>query len=96
MLELHRKNAALTITSAKDPLTSLANRRVFDNALAEACQTAATTGSSFGLLALDLDHFKTINDTFGHAAGDSVLKEVAQRLTRVMRGKDLVAPDRRR
>lgn len=90
VLELHGKNAALAITSAKDPLTGLANRRIFDGALAEACQAAAT-GASFGLMALDLDHFKTINDTFGHAAGDCVLKEVAQRLNQVMRGKDLIA-----
>ena len=60
-----------------DPLTGLANRRYFDEALAGAVAWARRTGGSLALLTIDLDHFKTINDTFGHAEGDRVLQAVA-------------------
>lgn len=90
MLELHRKNAALAEASLLDPLTGLANRRAFDTALSVACAGAAR-GVSFGLLALDLDRFKAVNDEFGHAVGDRLLQEVARRLRRVVRANDVVA-----
>jgi diguanylate cyclase (GGDEF)-like protein len=60
-----------------DHLTGLANRRYFDEALAGASAWARRTGGSLALLTIDLDHFKTINDTFGHAEGDRVLQAVA-------------------
>jgi diguanylate cyclase (GGDEF)-like protein len=59
-----------------DQLTGLANRRAFERHLAE----AAGEGGPFALLAIDLDHFKTLNDRFGHAAGDQALVAVAQHL----------------
>jgi diguanylate cyclase (GGDEF)-like protein len=90
MLELHRRNLALQVTSGRDPLTGVANRRVFDTALAEACRSAAS-GVPCGLLILDLDYFKTINDTQGHGAGDAVLQQVAKRITSCVRDRDLVA-----
>jgi diguanylate cyclase (GGDEF)-like protein len=70
--------------SRADALTGLANRAYLDEALAGA------TGP-FGLLALDVDHFKRVNDTYGHAVGDEVLVEVARRLVAVVRTGDLVA-----
>jgi diguanylate cyclase len=90
MLELHLKNLALSVASDRDPLTGLANRRAFGTALAAAC-AGASRGIPFGLLALDLDRFKAVNDELGHEAGDHLLKEVACRLEKVVRSNDLVA-----
>ena len=95
LLELHRKNLMLAGMSGHDPLTGLANRQIFDTELAVACSGAAD-GVPFGLVIIDLDEFKEINDTFGHMVGDSLLREVGQRLERVVRGGDLVARLRRR
>ncbi|MFI7540465.1 GGDEF domain-containing protein [Actinoplanes sp. NPDC049599] len=66
-----------------DHLTGLANRRYFDEALAAAGGWAHRTDGSLALLTIDLDHFKAINDTFGHAEGDRVLRAVADALRRV-------------
>jgi diguanylate cyclase (GGDEF)-like protein len=73
-----------------DPLTGLHNRRFFDQSL-ELEVARAGRGSSLGLLLLDLDHFKWINDRHGHQVGDDVLVEVARRLVPAVRGGDLVA-----
>ena len=70
-----------------DPLTGLANRRAFDAALDRACAGAA----GFALLHLDLDHFKAVNDRLGHAAGDHVLRTVAEILRSETRDTDIVA-----
>ncbi|MEO0782659.1 MAG: diguanylate cyclase [Pseudomonadota bacterium] len=69
-----------------DTLTGLGNRRALDNALGRLCET--NTGLS--LMHMDLDHFKSVNDTFGHAAGDAVLQHVAERLQKVTRSGDTV------
>jgi diguanylate cyclase (GGDEF)-like protein len=74
--------------ASHDPLTGLANRTLLNSVIDEAIQVAEGTTA---LLLLDLDHFKEINDTLGHAAGDLVLVEVARRLRRAVRGSDLVA-----
>jgi len=63
-----------------DGLTGLANRRHFHDLLAAACKRAAARGTAIGLLFIDLDRFKPINDGLGHAAGDAVLRQFAQRL----------------
>ena len=75
----------------EDPLTKLANRRSFDTYLAQAVSAAIDTHSPLHLLILDLDHFKEVNDTLGHQAGDELLKEVAVRLKDSVRSSDIVA-----
>jgi diguanylate cyclase (GGDEF)-like protein/PAS domain S-box-containing protein len=74
-----------------DPLTGLANRRALERTLNAALARAGARSRSVGLLMVDLDGFKAVNDTFGHAAGDEALREVARRLKRSVRERDLVA-----
>jgi two-component system cell cycle response regulator len=70
-------SARLTRMAETDALTGLANRGTFNRRLAAAVAEAATGGRPFGLVLVDLDHFKRINDTYGHQAGDAVLKAAA-------------------
>jgi len=81
----------VTEESLTDVLTGLPNRRYFDRRLVEECQRATRYGHSLALLMLDLDGFKAINDAFGHAIGDSVIKQVAGALLRIIRSSDMVA-----
>lgn len=74
-----------------DPLTGLPNRVLFMDRLAQALAASRRQRAEFALMFLDLDHFKAINDTNGHEAGDAVLQEVAARLTRCVRGVDTVS-----
>ncbi len=74
-----------------DPLTDLANRAGFEQALAEAIANARQRNDTVGLALLDLDRFKQVNDDLGHAAGDQLLKEVAVRLRDCVRPSDTVA-----
>jgi diguanylate cyclase (GGDEF)-like protein len=82
---------ALVELSSRDALTGLANRRSFDIALAREIDRVARSGEPALLLALDIDHFKKVNDVWGHAAGDCVLKAVAAALNDSVRPMDLVA-----
>lgn len=74
-----------------DALTGLANRRLFLDRLNQVIAASAIASDRFALLFIDLDGFKTINDTLGHAAGDVLLTEVALRLSTTNRGTDLAA-----
>ncbi len=74
-----------------DPLTGLYNRRYAMAHLKRLTSRAAETGRNFTIMVADLDHFKVVNDTWGHAAGDAVLIEVARRIRDNLRGNDLVA-----
>jgi diguanylate cyclase (GGDEF)-like protein len=74
-----------------DPLTSCLNRRGLDQALAREASRSRRAGSELSLLALDLDHFKNVNDSLGHIAGDLVLRELGARLGQTARGGDMVA-----
>lgn len=74
-----------------DALTGLKNRTGFHQQLQPALVTAQAQGAGLALLFLDLDGFKAVNDTLGHEAGDSLLQEVAQRLTQALRQEDVVA-----
>jgi diguanylate cyclase (GGDEF)-like protein len=78
--------------SARDPLTGLPNRVLFMEKLSQVLARARGADSpSFAVLFLDLDRFKTINDSLGHAAGDKLLAEIARRLEASLRGTDQVA-----
>ena len=77
--------------SLKDPLTGLANRRHFRNVLSREIDAVARSGESALLLMLDIDHFKKVNDTHGHMAGDQVLQAVARCLASCVRPMDTVA-----
>jgi diguanylate cyclase (GGDEF)-like protein len=98
MLEVRLLNAAarehgkmLEALALNDPLTGLANRRLLSDRLALALVHARRSKSIMALVYLDLDGFKKINDTLGHAAGDALLKSVAARLTASVRAGDTVA-----
>jgi two-component system, cell cycle response regulator len=82
---------ALALQASTDPLTGLANRRQLDLRLAEAFDLAHRHGRPLACLMLDVDHFKRVNDTYGHAAGDAVLREVAARARAECRAVDTVA-----
>ena len=71
-----------------DPLTGMPNRRAFDEALALAVESSVEGGPSVSLLLCDVNSFKQINDTFGHAAGDHVLRAIARTLSEAMRRPD--------
>ncbi len=73
-----------------DALTGLNNRRFLETHLAQALEKAARKGRPLSLMILDIDHFKAVNDTYGHDAGDEVLKVFARRIKRVLRGSDLI------
>lgn len=81
----------LTRLSTCDPLTGIMNRRGFEIELDHVLERASRYGEEGALIYIDLDHFKPINDRFGHAAGDAVLREVARVLRRSVRGTDYVA-----
>ena len=81
-----QRRAAVT-----DGLTGLYNRRFFEATLALEAEQAARSGRDLGLLVLDIDHFKRINDAHGHQAGDRVLRELAARLVASSRGGDVIA-----
>jgi diguanylate cyclase len=74
-----------------DSLTGVANRKSFDTSVRQLAGHAMNSGDDLAMLMLDIDHFKTVNDTWGHLVGDLVLRHVAQLLKRVVRGQDHVA-----
>jgi len=74
-----------------DALTAVGNRRYFDQRLNEEMMRAQRASASLGCLFVDVDHFKAINDRYGHAVGDEVLQTIAQRIRSQLRGADIVA-----
>ncbi len=91
MIELEQSRAALHEEATHDPLTGLANRRLFYDRLQQAIRHAHRYGGRLGILYVDLDRFKSINDVHGHHVGDSVLVEVACQLQVCVRESDTVA-----
>lgn len=83
--------ARLEQIALHDPLTGLANRLQFEKRLKQEVHHASLRDSQFAMHMIDLDKFKPVNDTLGHAAGDALLKEVSQRLMQLVRSQDTVA-----
>ncbi len=73
-----------------DPLTGLYNRRLGLRRLHEECSRARRSGAGLGVLMIDVDHFKSVNDTYGHAAGDAVLVSVAAAVSSILREEDVL------
>jgi diguanylate cyclase (GGDEF)-like protein/PAS domain S-box-containing protein len=90
-IERHASDLALRHRVLHDALTGLPNRLSFVDALTDALRRANVSGSPVGILFLDLDHFKLINDSLGHHAGDALLRAVAPRLRAHLRPGDVVA-----
>ena len=85
-----RDNVQISIEMAiTDALTGLFNRRYMENHLGTLVEQAGARSKPLAVLALDIDHFKSINDTYGHDAGDDVLRDFAMRIKRSIRGIDL-------
>lgn len=85
---IHESESYLDELAHKDGLTGLGNRRAFDETFQEIRARAQRHSEPAALLALDIDHFKRINDTFGHAAGDEVLRAIAEMMAQVLRPFD--------
>jgi diguanylate cyclase (GGDEF)-like protein len=91
MADLQDAQAALTRLATHDALTDMPNRGLLVDRIDQALSQATRSGASTGVLFVDLDRFKRVNDTHGHAAGDAVLRRVAQQLSSVLRPMDTVA-----
>lgn len=89
--ELAKANAELAALATTDGLTGLKNHRAFQERLSEEMRRSVRYGTSLSVVLLDVDHFKQYNDSFGHPAGDEVLKAVARVLRRGARDTDLAA-----
>ncbi|VWD15173.1 diguanylate cyclase [Burkholderia lata] len=88
---LHRTNEKLEHMATTDPLTGATNRRQFIESVQAEINRAKRNGAPFSLLALDLDHFKAINDSYGHQAGDQVLQRFVDKCADALRPYDGVA-----
>lgn len=84
--ERNRTQEKISYLASHDPLTELPNRTALDRHLVAAIERAQVTGSGFAVLCIDLDRFKEINDLFGHAVGDAVLREASRRLQDAAQG----------
>ena len=89
--DLEAKNRELDQMAIRDPLTGLYNRRFFDEGLGREWRRFQRTGKAFTVIITDFDNFKTINDQFGHDAGDQALRQVAIALHQTLRETDLLA-----
>ncbi|MDP3267151.1 MAG: diguanylate cyclase [Sulfuricurvum sp.] len=88
---IYRLNRIIKEQSIRDPLTGVYNRRYLDETLPREIARASRELSDLSIVMLDLDHFKIINDTYGHAAGDEVLKKIATCLLNLIRQNDFIA-----
>ena len=90
-IELQRSEAQAKHLALHDILTGLPNRALFDERLSDALRAMRVDRTSFALLCLDLDRFKQVNDSYGHPAGDELIREVGRRLSLAVRADDTVA-----
>ncbi len=90
LARLNRRQMDLAVLAATDPLTGLANHRAVHERLSCELGRARESGEHVSVIALDIDHFKVINDTYGHTEGDAALQAIGGELSRQARGSDLV------
>lgn len=88
---LQQSLEAIRAESLTDPLTGLGNRKYFDRMIGVAVQGALASGEPLSLLLLDIDHFKSFNDSYGHLTGDQVLRLVGLSLKQTIKGQDITA-----
>jgi diguanylate cyclase (GGDEF)-like protein len=88
--EVNRQNERLQILAARDPLTNCLNRRSFFERSDAEFDIAVTDKSPISSIMLDIDHFKKVNDNYGHAVGDQVIQLIADQLRSVLRGTDII------
>ena len=88
---LQQRTAQVDWLAYYDTVTQLPNRALFEDRLTQACSIAKSTGQSLGVLFISLDQFKKVNDSLGHAPGDSLLREFAERLKSCITKSDTVA-----
>ena len=88
---LQQSLEAIRAESLTDPLTGLGNRKYFDRMIGMAVQSALASGEPLSLLMLDIDHFKSFNDSYGHLTGDQVLRLVGISLKQTIKGQDITA-----
>jgi two-component system, cell cycle response regulator len=91
LLELRRTNLTLKHLAATDPLTGAANRRAFIEGVEAEIERFKRDGASFSLLSVDLDHFKSVNDSYGHQIGDDILRAFVQKCILAIRPYDTLA-----
>lgn len=91
MEELQKNLEEVRKEAMTDGLTGLANRKAFDLSLSQIVDEASAEKTQFSLLMIDIDHFKSFNDNFGHQIGDQVLRLVARTLTDGVKGRDIAA-----
>ncbi len=89
LLELRKSKEQLQQLALTDPLTQLGNRAVFDTSIKHATACMHRAGSPYSLLMIDLDHFKKFNDNYGHQAGDTVIRNVANAIKTSARDADI-------
>lgn len=89
--EIEKKNKELVILATTDPMTGCLNRRAFFDAFNSAFTNANENGEELCCIMADIDHFKSVNDTFGHGAGDVVIQKMAQALEESVREEDIVS-----
>src|SRR5206468_3832062 len=76
------------LQATRDPLTGLHNRRLLDQYLPRAIETCREKGDDLAVLAIDVDHFKKLNDAMGHAAGDALLRDIGRLIRSTVRAQD--------
>lgn len=91
MSELKRDMERIRREAITDGLTGLANRKAFDEQISRLCREADKQNDIFSLIMIDIDHFKSFNDTYGHQVGDQVLRLVAMTLVNEVKGQDMAA-----